>query len=109
MFGFITSFRAALLLGKANKRLDSRQYEDALERALMAQKLKLSEQFEWLAYSIEGKARAHLGDLENALPALKKAEALLQPIAAARSDSKHLQNIIGDVRAYIEKIESGAA
>lgn len=109
MFGFFTSFRAALLLGKAQKQLDSRQFEDALERALMAQQLKLSEQFEWLAYSIEGKARAHLGDLEKALPALKKAEALLEPIVAARGDSKHLQNIIADVRAYIEKIESGAA
>ena len=49
------------------------------------------------------------GDPQNALPALQRAESLLQPIAEARSDSKHLQNIIGDIRAYIEKIESESA
>ena len=105
MFGFITSFRAALILGKAHKHFDNGRYREALERALKAQQLELSEQFEWLSYSIEGKARYQLGDAQNALPALKKAEALLQPIAEARADSKHLQNIIADVRAHIEKIE----
>ena len=109
MVGFINSFRAALLLGKAHKQLDRGRYRDALERALKAKKLQLSEQFEWLSYSIEGKARYQLGDPQNALPALQKAEALLRPIAEARSDSKHLQNIIGDLRAHIEKIESERA
>ena len=108
MFGFLTSFRAALLLGKAHKQLDRGRYRDALERALSAQKLQLSQQFEWLSYSIEGKARYYLGDSKNALPALQKAEALLGPIAEARADSKHLQNIIGDIRNHIEKIESGS-
>lgn len=109
MFGFITSFRAALLLGKAHKHLDGGRYREALERALKAQELELSEQFEWLSYSLEGKARYRLGDSQNALPALQKAEALLRPIAEARADSKHLQNIIGDIRAHIEKIESESA
>ena len=107
MFGFLTSFRAALLLGKAHRQLDRGHYRDALERALKAQKLELSEQFEWLSYSIEGRARYRLGDSINALPALQKAEALLRPIAEARADSKHLHNIIGDIRAHIEKIEQG--
>lgn len=108
MFGFVTSFRAALLLGKAHKQLDRGRYRDALERALKAQKLQLSEQFEWLSYSIEGRARYQLGDLQNALPALQKAEALLRPIAEARADSKHLQNIIGDIRVHIDKAENGS-
>ena len=105
MFGFLTSFRAALLLGKAHRQLDHGRYRDALERALKAQKLRLPEQFEWLSYSIEGKARYQLGDSQNALPALQKAEVLLRPIAEARADSKHLQNIIGDIRTHIERIE----
>ena len=109
MFGFFTSFRAALLLGKAHKRLDQERYHDALELAKRAQRLKLSEQFEWLSYSIEGKARYRLGDHENALPALRRAEELLRPLAEARADSKHLHNIVADVRAHIDKIESSSA
>lgn len=105
MFKFLNSFRAALLLGKANKQLENRKFNDALERALRAQQLPLGEQFEWLSYSIEGKARSHLGDFENALPALKRAEALLQPIVERQADAKHLQNIINDIRSYIDKIE----
>ncbi len=109
MFKFFTSFRAALLLGKANKQFEDRRFDQALERALAAQRLELTPQFEWLSYSIEGKARSHLGDFENALPALRRAEAVLQPIVDAQPGSKHLHNIINDIRAYIEKIETGAA
>ena len=109
MFKFLTSFRAALLLGKAHKRLENGNYRDALERALKAKQLPLTAQFEWLCYSIEGKSRYHLGDTENALPALQRAEAILRPIAEARAESKHLQNIARDIRAYIEKIEQGNA
>ncbi len=109
MFKFLTSFRAALLLGKANKRLENGRYRDALERALKAKKLPLNPHFAWLCHSIEGKSRYHLGDSENALPALRKAEELLQPIVQARAESRHLQNIVRDIRAYIEKIEQGGA
>ena len=95
-----------MLLGKANKQLENRRFEDALARALRAQQLPLGEQFEWLSYSVEGKARCHLGDFENALPALRRAEAALQPIVERQPESKHLQNIKNDIHAYIEKIES---
>ena len=108
MFKFFNSFRAALLLGKANKLLENRNFEGALERALKAQQLPLGEQFEWLSYSIEGKARSHLGDLEKALSALRRAESLFTPIAARQPESKHLQNIVNDIRAYIDKIEPSA-
>lgn len=106
MFKFLNSFRVALLLGKAHKQLENRRFDDALERAQRAQRLPLTPQFEWLCYSIEGKARSHLGDFDNALPALRRAEAVLQPILDAQSDSRHLQNIMTDIRAYIEKVET---
>ncbi len=106
MFKFINSFRAALLLGKAHKQFENRRFGEALERALRAQRLPLTEQFEWLSYSIEGKSRCHLGDFENALPALRRAESALQPILESKPESKHLHNIMNDIRAYIEKIES---
>ncbi len=106
MFKFFNSFRVALLLGKAHKQFENRRFDDALERALRAQQLPLTEQFEWLSYSIEGKSRCHLGDFENALPALRRAESVLQPILERQPESKHLANIMKDIHAYIEKIES---
>ena len=106
MFRFLNSFRIALLLGKAHKQLENRRFQDALERALRAQQLPLTEQFEWLCYSIEGKARSHLGDFDNALPALRRAEAVLRPILEREPDSKHLHNIMNDIQAYIDKIET---
>ena len=51
---FLASFRAALLLGKANRQLQNAQYEDALERALRAKKLPLKSQYAWLCAMIEG-------------------------------------------------------
>lgn len=109
MFKFMTSLRAALLLGKANKQLETGRYRDALGRALKAQSLDLEPQFEWLACSIEGKARYHLGDAAGALPVLQKAEKILQPILEQKRESTHLQNIVSDIRSYIERIDSEAA
>jgi len=107
MFKFLHSFRAALLLGKGHKYLQNGRYGDALVKAQKASKLDMSAQFEWLCYSIDGKSRYHLGDLENALVSLRKAEDILTPMLAADKDSEHLQNIMNDITAYIGKIETG--
>ena len=104
---FFNSIRASMLLGKGHKLLQNGRYEEALERALKASSLKLDEQFEWLCHTIEGKSRYHLGDRENALIALRKGEAILQSKPEKEKGSTHLQNIMNDVSAYIEKIEQG--
>jgi len=96
-----------MLLGKGHKFLERGRYEEALEKALKAKKLKLEEQFEWLCHSIEGKSRYHLGDKENALISLRRAEEILALKLENEKDSKPLQNILNDVTRYIEKIEHG--
>ena len=109
MAGFFTNFRAALLLGKGQKHFDNRRFSEALERALKAKQLRLEPQFELLCHTIEGKSRAHLGDHENALSALRRAHQIAGQILAARGDSKHLQNIRADLAEYIDKIEPGGS
>jgi len=93
-----------MLLGKGHRYLKGGRYQEALEKALKAKNLELEEQFEWLCYSIEGKARYHLGDKESALVALRGAEKILASKLAKEPESKHLQNIINDITGYIEKI-----
>jgi tetratricopeptide (TPR) repeat protein len=95
-----------MLLGKAHKLLEKGLYSEALARALKAKNLKLTEQFQWLCYSIEGKARYHLGDKENALPALKQALQILESRPDNEKALRSLQNIISEITGYIEKIES---
>ena len=75
---FLASFRAALLLGKANRQLQDAQYEAALERALRARMLPLKPQYAWLCAMIEGKSRYHLGDRDGALEPLLRARGFLQ-------------------------------
>ena len=104
---FFNSFRVSMLLGKAHKHFENGRYQQALEKALEAGKLKMDEQFEWLCYSIEGKSRFHLGDRENALPALQKARQILAAKIAKEKQSKPLQNIMNDIVRHIEKIEQG--
>ncbi len=94
-----------MLLGKAHKYLQNERYQDALDKALQASKLKLEEQFEWLCHSIEGKARFHLGDEEKALRALRRAQTILASRLEKEADSKPLQNIVNDINHYIDKIE----
>ena len=94
-----------MLLGKAHKLLEKGLYRDALAKALKAKNLKLDEQFEWLCYLIEGKARYHLGDEENALPALRRSLQILESRPDKEKALRSLQNIIGDITSYIEKIE----
>ena len=96
-----------MLLGKGHKFLESGRYQDALEKALAAKNLDLSEQFEWLRHAIEGKARFHLGDRENALPALHQARDILARKLETEKASKPLQNIMQDISNYIEEIEAG--
>ena len=96
-----------MLLGKGHKYLENGRYQEALEKALKAKNLKLEEQFEWLCHSIEGKSRYHLGDLENALPALQRAHKILASKLEKEQQSKPLQNIINDITHYIEKTEQG--
>ena len=96
-----------MLLGKAHKFLENGRYQEALDKALKAGELDLAEQFEWLCHSIEGKARYHLGDKQNALPALQKAQEILSAKVAREKASRHLQNILDDVTGYIENIERG--
>ena len=96
-----------MLLGKGHKHLQNGRYNAALEKALKAKNLKLERQFEWLCHSIEGKSRYHLGDRENALISLRKAEKILTPMLVEDSESKHLNNIMSDIARYIEKIEHG--
>jgi len=96
-----------MLLGKGHKFFENGRYQEALEKALKAKNLQLEEQFEWLCHSIEGKSRYHLGDRENALPALRKAQEILALKSAEEMESKPLQNIVNDIASYIEKIEQG--
>jgi len=96
-----------MLLGKGHKFLERGRYQEALEKALKAKNLKLEEQFEWLCHSIEGKSRYHLGDKENALISLRRAEEILGLKFEHEKESKPLQNILNDVTRYIEKIEHG--
>ena len=99
------SIRASMLLGKGHKFFERGRYKEALEKALKAKRLKLDEQFEWLCHSIEGKSRYHLGDRENALPALRRAQEILASKPAREQESKPFQNIVDDINRYIEKIE----
>ena len=94
-----------MLLGKGHKYLHNGRYREALEKALKAKNLVLEEQFEWLCHSIEGKSRYHLGDPENALLSLRKAEDILISKLEKEQASKHLLNILADNKKYIEKIE----
>jgi tetratricopeptide (TPR) repeat protein len=94
-----------MLLGKGHKYLENGRYQEALNKALKAKSLKLEEQFEWLCHSIEGKSRYHLGDRDNALPALRSAQAILASKLEKEKQSKPLQNIMNDITSYIEKIE----
>ena len=96
-----------MLLGKGHKFLERGRYEEALEKALKAKNLKLEEQFEWLCHSIEGNSRYHLGDKENALISLRRAEEILALKFENEKESKPLQNILNDISRYIEKIEHG--
>ena len=96
-----------MLLGKGHKFLENGRYQEALEKALKAKSLKLEEQFEWLCLTIEGKSRYHLGDKENALPSLRKAEEMLASKLEKEKESKALQNIMNDIIKYIDKIERG--
>ena len=105
MFEFLDSFRAALLLGKGHKYLRNGRYKEALVKAQKAKKLRMGTQLEWLCHSIDGKSRYHLGDRENALVALRKAEAILAPMLAAENGSENLPSIMRDITGYIEKIE----
>ena len=104
---FLNSIRASMLLGKGHKYLQKGRYKEALEKALKAQNLELEEQFEWLCHSIEGKSRYHLGDQENALVSLRRAEGILSSKLEKEQASEHLQNIMADIKRYIEKIERG--
>jgi len=104
---FINSIRASLLLGKGHKLFKSGRYQQALEKALKAKNLELEEQFEWLCHSIEGKSRYHLGDKENALVALERAQQILASKLEKEKDSESLQNIMDDITGYIELIERG--
>ena len=94
-----------MLLGKGNKFLQNGRYQEALEKALKAKSLKLEEQFEWLCHSIEGKSRYYLGDKENALPALQRAQEILAAKLEKEKESKPLQNIMDDITKHIENIK----
>ncbi len=99
------SFRAALLLGKANRQLQDADYEAALARALRARKLPLKPQYAWLCAMIEGKSRYHLGDRDGALEPLRRARDGLQPMLAAQPDSRPLHNIRDDIESLIANLE----
>ena len=103
----INSIRASMLLGKGHKLLAKGRYQEALEKALKAKTLKLEEQFDWLCHLIEGKSRYHLGDRENALPCLRRAQQILAAKPAGERDSEPVQNILNDIASYLEKIEQG--
>jgi tetratricopeptide (TPR) repeat protein len=96
-----------MLLGKGHKFFENGRYQEALAKALKAKSLQLDEQFEWLCHSIEGKSRYHLGDRENALPSLRRAQEILASKSEKEKESKPLQNIMSDITSYIEKIEQG--
>ena len=104
---FFNSIRASALLGKGHKYLERGLYQEALAKAMKAKELQLKPHFEWLCWAIEGKSRYHLGDSENALPALKKAQELLAAKPDAEKQSRHFQNIVNDIDNYIARIEQG--
>jgi len=96
-----------MLLGKGHKFLQNGRYQEALDKALKAKSLKLEEQYEWLCHSIEGKARYYLGDEENALPSLLRAQEILASKLEKEKESIPLQNIMNDITRHIDKIERG--
>jgi len=104
---FINSIKASMLLGKGHKLLQSGLYQEALEKALKARRLNLGEQHEWLSHTIEGKSRYYLGDKENALPLLQRAQEILASKLEKEKESKSLQNIMNDITKHIENIEHG--
>lgn len=108
MFRFLTSLRAALLLGKAQKLFDQRRFAEVLERTQKAGELELDAHFRLLCYSLEGKARAHLEDFDNALQPLRSADEIAKQLIAVHPESPHLQNIEQDIADYIAKIEGTA-
>lgn len=99
---FLTSLRAAMILGKGQKHFDNGRYREALERSLRAGQLALDPQFALLRHSIAGKSHYHLGDHAKALTALREAERTLAAIVADRGESTHLHNIGADIRRHIE-------
>ena len=96
-----------MLLGKGHKFLQNGRYQEALEKALKAKSLKLEQQYEWLCHTIEGKSRYYLGDIENALPSLQRAQEILASKLEKEKESKPLQNIMNDITKHIENIEHG--
>ena len=99
------TIRVSLLLGKGHKLLERGKYSQALDQAVKAQQLGPEGEFEWLGHAIEGKARFHLGDLENARPALRKALAMLAAKLETGNASKPLRNIVADIENYLEKAD----
>ena len=96
-----------MLLGKGHKFLQNGRYQEALEKALKARSLQLEEQYEWLCHTIEGKSRYYLGDKENALPCLQRAQEILAAKLDREKQSKSLQNIMNDITKHIENIKQG--
>jgi tetratricopeptide (TPR) repeat protein len=105
MFKFLKSLRAAMTLGKAQKLLRKKRYREALEKAEKAQQLELEENFYWLSHSIAGKSHYHLGEFEESLVSLRKAEEILAPKLLETEESESLVNIMAGITWYIDKIE----
>ena len=105
MFKFFDSLRASLVVGQANKHFRNQRYRDALARAEHALGLGVNENFALLCLLIAGKSRVHLGDVDRAEEALKRAREMLAPRLAAQPDAPHLQNIVADIERYLDSIE----
>ena len=105
MFKFLKSLRAAMTLGKAQKLFRKKRYREALDKSKKAQQLDLEENFYWLSHAIAGKSQYHLGEFEESLVSLRKAEEILAPKLLETEGSESLVNIMAGITWYIDKIE----
>ena len=61
--------------------------------------------YEWLCHSIKGRAHYHLGQREEALESLTRAEELLAPELLHQQTADHHLEVMASLRSYLDKIE----
>ena len=99
--------RSAMKLGSAQGRLNNKRYKEALSAAKVAYKIGGIEDYElWLYNSIVGKSLYHLGQPQEALLHLNRAEELLTPQLAEESGTEELLSVMSSISWYIDKIEA---
>jgi len=103
---FLKELRSAAKLGKAQGRLARRDYSAALIEAEKAKKIGgITENNDWLYYSVIGKSLYHQNKDAEALVNLNRAEELTAPLLKDPNVDESVLNFILKISWYIEKIE----